>query len=440
MRTRTLFFLLFGILTITVLLTGCFSPWAGDKGTITISLGGSGKAHAAGRTLVNPADVSEYSITLRGPGGTITRTLNGSGSITLEPVPGTWDIDIRGYQVYYDGSKILTLRAIGMKTVEVKRGASARVPVTMITATEAANWNDLILAINYADEYGREEIILLTGEGDGYIIATEVAEISSSLALSGAVNHITLMADRDIRIIRDASFTPTTSVFSVLYGSTLTLGKKGMTGTITIDGNKIELSSLPTSNPASQPLISVQDGVLKMYDGITLTNNKNTTTNQTPTAGGAVYVGLSGKFEMYGGTIAGNETSGYGGGVYVSSGSFTMHGGTISDNAAGSEGGGVRISTGNFTMNGGTISANTANNFGGGVSLSGSVVFIKENTGGIIYGENEGKNSNKTVYDGKAVYFNPGGVIYYRNKTLKAGDGLRSDTLPPAHGSGWNDA
>jgi hypothetical protein len=85
---------------------------------------------------------------------------------------------------------------------------------------------------------------------------------------------------------------------------------------------------------------------------------------------------------MSGGTISGNESSGgssYGGGVYLSVGSFTKSGGTNSWNET----------------SGGS-------SYGGGVYVY-NAVFKKEpespaTTSGVIYGENEGGNSN-TVKD-----------------------------------------
>ncbi len=78
---------------------------------------------------------------------------------------------------------------------------------------------------------------------------------------------------------------------------------------------------------------------------------------------------------MYGGSITGNNQSGKavaGGGVYVGEGGiFNMYGGKITDNIS-SSGGGVGVS-GTFNMYGGTISGNTADGTethgGGGVSV-----------------------------------------------------------------------
>ena len=70
--------------------------------------------------------------------------------------------------------------------------------------------------------------------------------------------------------------------------------------------------------------------------------------------GGAVYVGASATFNMYGGAITQNTASN-GGGVYVASGTFNMYGGSITENKTdevnGSDGGGVYVSIGgSFNM------------------------------------------------------------------------------------------
>jgi len=119
-----------------------------------------------------------------------------------------------------------------------------------------------------------------------------------------------------------------------------------------------------------------------------------------------VYVsGLNANLELRNGTISGNTTSSYGGGVYVYGGSFTMNGGEISGNTADYGGGvyvsggsfatnnGVYASDGSFIMNGGeireaSISGNTATYGGGGVYVYGGATF--RIITGTIYGSSDG--------------------------------------------------
>ena len=85
-----------------------------------------------------------------------------------------------------------------------------------------------------------------------------------------------------------------------------------------------------------------------------------------------------GTFNMYGGTISGNNAGlskvDFGGGVYVKGGTFNMSGGTISGNSAG-YGGGVVSDSGTFNMSGGTITDNTASIGGGGIASVSSATF-----------------------------------------------------------------
>jgi hypothetical protein len=144
--------------------------------------------------------------------------------------------------------------------------------------------------------------------------------------------------------------------------------------------------------------------------GQTLILRGPTLTGKTVNAVSVIYVGPNATFMMRSGTITGNVTTSYGGGVYVSTtGSFTMSGGEISDNSVTSYfGGGVRVgSNGSFTMTGGKISKNSSDWHGGGVYASGNS-FILEGGGKI--------SSNTTVNHGGGVY------VYSGSFTMKGGE------------------
>ena len=79
-----------------------------------------------------------------------------------------------------------------------------------------------------------------------------------------------------------------------------------------------------------------------------------------------IFVGLNGKFIMYGGTIS-NNTAPSGAGVCVMGDVFNLYGGTITGNTATSTattyaagGGGVWLSGTKFNMSGGSITGNKA--------------------------------------------------------------------------------
>ena len=138
-----------------------------------------------------------------------------------------------------------------------------------------------------------------------------------------------------------------------------------VSGTFNIYGGSITGNNQSGKAVAGGGVYVGEGGIFNMYGG-------KITDNISSSGGG---VGVSGTFNMYGGTISGNTADGTethgGGGVSVgSSSTFTMNGGTISGNKAVSNGGGVRVCYGGtFTMNDGTISKNTATN-GGGVYVS----------------------------------------------------------------------
>jgi hypothetical protein len=158
---------------------------------------------------------------------------------------------------------------------------------------------------------------------------------------------------------------------------------------------------------------------------------------------------------MTGGAISGNRATASGG-VRVhcentgGTATLTMSGGAISGNTTfNGYGGGVGVyandggGTTTLTMRGGVISGNTATNdsndaYGGGVYVDGSAIFKKEpegsaTTSGVIYGKDEGVNSN-TAKDasgnllpgnGHAVYVSDG--TKYRDTTVPEGMKLKSD-------------
>ena len=141
-------------------------------------------------------------------------------------------------------------------------------------------------------------------------------------------------------------------------------------------------------------------GTFNMYGGSITGNNQS----GKAVAGGGVYVGEGGIFNMYGGKITDNISSS-GGGVGVS-GTFNMYGGTISGNTAdGTEthgGGGVSVgSSSTFTMNGGTISGNTAVSNGGGVRVCYGGTFTMND--GTIGGTTD-EEANEAEYNGGGVY------------------------------------
>ena len=114
--------------------------------------------------------------------------------------------------------------------------------------------------------------------------------------------------------------------------------------------------------------------------------------NTTTGSSGAVFVADKAVFNMTGGTITGNSAKLSGGAVQVQ-GTMNFSGGTISNNTCGTTGGGINVGNnakneiyGTLNMTGGTISGNHAAANGGGISVSGKTTAnisggtIKDNT------------------------------------------------------------
>ena len=139
-----------------------------------------------------------------------------------------------------------------------------------------------------------------------------------------------------------------------ISNATLNLGAEGNNTTLTIEG-------AGSSIPAERSILTISNGTVNMYNGVTLKDNRS---GSSGLDGGAVRIGVNGKFIMNGGTITNNssETSGAGGGAIMldeNGGEFTMNGGVISNNYAVSWGGAVlSYMAGTVTINGGTFKNN----------------------------------------------------------------------------------
>jgi len=139
--------------------------------------------------------------------------------------------------------------------------------------------------------------------------------------------------------------------------------------------------------------VRVENEAQFTLDAGSITNNRTYMPGSlasSGTGGGGVHVtGANTLFTMNGGTINGNTTDDWGGGVNITvNGAFIMNDGSITGNHAnrnvpglGSSGGGVWIErTASFTMHGGEIYSNIAEGGGGGVGVRSNFTM----TGGVI--------------------------------------------------------
>jgi len=242
----------------------------------------------------------------------------------------------------------------------------------------------------------------------------------------------------------EVQLTGTGSIFTVNSGASLTLEDVVLKG---VSGN-------------SSALVAVSGGSVTMQTGSEITGNTNTSSSTSTYTGGAVTM-TSGIFNLNGGKIHSNtRTSSYGdgGGVAITGGTFNLNSGEISNNQAQMHGGGVYIRgtgvtfnmsggsisnnrglsssegggavwmmSGIFNMTGGVMSRNTTAGRGGAVHVY-SGTFAKTGSS-IIYGNNEGTNSNMasiSTYTGHAVFVS---TIRFRNTTAGADVNLDSSTM-----------
>lgn len=165
-----------------------------------------------------------------------------------------------------------------------------------------------------------------------------------------------------------------------------------------------------------------------VMNGGAISNNNALVNNAN--GGGAIFQSKGTKIEMNAGTISGNKSSYYGGGVYVNGAEFTMSGGTIASNSA-TNGGGVCVATGgtfNMEMSGTTtpiIKENVATSYGAGVMVYG--------TFNMKAGEISGHGSEKSplavegtgvCLDGTSAVFTMNGGEIKNNYASKAGVGV----------------
>ncbi|MDR3249204.1 MAG: hypothetical protein LBT39_10515 [Treponema sp.] len=390
---------------VCALLGSCFSPYKdGEDGLGAIVIG-----LPDARSVVTDAEAGSlsYTVTLTGPGDTITRTISSMG-LSVKVIPGDWVVEIKAYGKENGGISGLDtfLRAVNRPvTVTVRPGENTPAIINMVTATEidvttSTAWVDLQTAATGTTATGREEIIYLKGNG--------------THSFTGAAQTISIQ--RNVTIIAEGSWTITRA------GLNAPLFSVGPNGNLTLSGTGLELNGMGLAgNSGSLVTVSIASGSFTL-DGPTLKNN------YTTASGGGVYLANGSSFTMKRGTISDNHAISGGGVYHDGSGSFTMSGGTISGNQATSTiGGGVYVSVNSsFTMSGGTISGNDAASQGGGVFFAGGGGTTFTMSGGTIggtYPSNSAAQSGGGVYFASGTFNMSGGARILGNKTVGTGTG-----------------
>jgi hypothetical protein len=373
-------------------------------------LGNSGAQAGISRAMLSPAkETLRYNITFYGPGKeTITRAARWGETVSVQAASGEWRITVKAV----DPSSPAATKAFGEQSVTVKPGAQNTAAVKMAVYTEAASWADVLNAVS-------------AGTNDDFIVIKNSITAIGSTITPPANKTVTIVAESDIAIIRDATFT--NALFDITTNSRLVLGGSSTyTGTLTLDGNGIAPAIVNVTGGSFTMRSGIITGALNSWgsnasgsvciNGGTFTmTGGSITRNTADNDGGGVYI-HGGTFYMTGGSITRNTADNDGGGVYVNNnGTFYMTGGSIADNdSTNGFGGGVCINSGTtFTMTGGSITRNTADNDGGGVCVYATGTFNLNSpaTKRSIYG-NSATTSGNQVYVDSGGTFNVNGVSH----------------------------
>jgi len=381
----------------------CFSPWAGDEGTIMINFGDSSRA------FVNNGEFQSFrhEVYLRSPGGSLIKTGEFTGaSGTVSAPPGTYIITVKGYSNEQLRSYGISADAVSGKEITIHAGVKNSVTVSMNSAVEVSDWRGLKEAFNSANQNDQRDLYIFIKNN------ISAGNDTAGIDLTGNVILITENTAEISGVNLDYLFYVSNNQIS---GSKLILKTaEGFGGNLILSGGSA------VSTRQKYALIRVESGgYMEIHDNIEIKNHTNYsepersdrpefsdndkestfpdhgTQIKEPNYGGGVYVGKGGNLYMAGGIISGNNSIS-GGGVYVS-GIFTMTGGTISGNEA-NIGGGVFIDDGSFFKYGGTI-----------------------------YGMEEKSNSN-TAFDGYAIFANfmYDGEYRRKNNTSDHNDSLEA--------------
>ena len=374
------------VLILTAVLTGifcfnaCFSPWAGDEGTLTFNFG----ENASRGVYVNDEYTSfSHKVILKNEGNEIVKEHTFTGTRGTVSVPaGLYTVTIKGYE-----KDVLRSYGTNEEAVEVINGQDSSVTVNMFSAAEAGSevafYDVFDRAAKEADSFSKTPL---------YVFITEDIEFRE-IKTSSIKGIITIIAETDVKL--DWSAVNSNINIINIEGGNLTLGNNNMPGKISFIGVPKE------HDDGHYPLFTLtSSGSLNMYEGVSITGHV--------AQAGAIHV-LDGTFTMHGGNISNNFSNGLqieakgnfimkngvisgntgsgiltrgdfkmeggdisknaSGGVFIEGGTFTMKDGTISENKA-SSGGGVCVKGGTFTMNDGTISNNIDEYGGGGVCIT----------------------------------------------------------------------
>ncbi len=175
---------------------------------------------------------------------------------------------------------------------------------------------------------------------------------------------------------------------------TLTLSMTQISGnSATSEGGAVYLDSNPGINNAK---LVVNDGLIS---------------ENTASRGGAIYAFFVQEVEMAGGILNQNETTGYGGAIYLVSGTFRISDGEITNNTAKTRGGAIYMAGGQIPqfiyIDGGTFRGNKAEKSGYTISMGGAICMNDKTTFAMTDGTFTGNSASQ------------GGAICQENNSSK---------------------
>ena len=194
-------------------------------------------------------------------------------------------------------------------------------------------------------------------------------------------------------------------------GATVNLGKEDKTDTLVLEG-------AGAGGGTEESLVTVTNGTVNMYEGVTLKNNRGDSGSVT---GGAIRVNNDGTFIMHGGIVENNASmaAGYGGAIIVDydTATFKMTGGVIKDNEAQQWGGAIYQSAGTVEITGGKF-LNNSTVYGGAIAVTGGSLTVKN----AIFEGNEGYYGGAILaYDYADATINVENTIFKNNEATSGG-------------------
>lgn len=272
-----------------------------------------------------------------------TQVLVAENEVNLADQVGKFTLKNENYKISDEG------------TVVSKSGGGGTVnPDVTVTS-----WSTLKSTIESIDTtYTEENPYVIEITSDITTSADTAAEITVS-------SHVKLVSNTNCIITRTSDFAGV-NLFKVNTEASLTIGDANAGGTLTLDGGGTDVS-------ATKSLVNVT-GTLVLNEKSVLQNNN--CPDSYATSGAAVFSN-GGTLKVFGSTIknnSNNNSSNYGGAIYIKNGTLNITSGTFEENKTNKNGGAIYVTKGTVNITGGnfinnkvsTGSNKTETSYGGG--------------------------------------------------------------------------